>query len=459
MNQSDRYTDLSLKEEDLIAGQKHLLCAYVMKPKAGHEYLQTAAHFAAQSSTGTNVDVSTTDDFTRGIDALVYEIDPDRELMKIAFPLELFDFNMIDGSAMISSFQTVTIGSNQAMGDVEYAKMHDFYIPRPYLDKFDRPATTINDLRQVLGRTDEDGGFIISSVIKPRLGLRPKPFADVAFNFWLGGDFIKNDEPQGNQSYAPMKFTIPLVAEAMLRAQNATGKAKLFSANITADDPAEMIARGEFILESFGENASHVAFLVDGFVAGPAAVTTVRRNFPDQFLHCQRSGHGAITSPQSKRGYTALVLAKMSRMTGASAIHIGAMGHGKTEGEPGDIIISHMIEEDSAPGAYYHQDWFGSKPTAPIISGGMNALRLPGFFDHMGHSDLILMVGGGIFGHIDGPAAGAISLRQAEQCWREKADPVVFALENREFARAFESFTTDADTLYPGWRNRLTRAA
>ena len=242
MDQSDRYADLNLTEETLIAGQAHVLCAYIMKPKSGYGYLETAAHFAAESSTGTNVDISTTDDFTRGVDAMVYEIDPAKELMKIAYPVELFDFNITDGSAMIASFLTLTIGNNQGMGDVEYAKMHDFYVPRPYLEKFDRPSATISDLWRVLGRPQKDGGFIVGTIIKPKLGLRPKPFADAAYDFWLGGDFIKNDEPQGNQSFAPLKVTIPLVAQAMTRAQNTTGQAKLFSANITADDPAEMLA-------------------------------------------------------------------------------------------------------------------------------------------------------------------------------------------------------------------------
>ena len=44
--------------------------------KAGYDYLATAAHFAAESSTGTNVNVCTTDDFTKSVDALVYYIDP-----------------------------------------------------------------------------------------------------------------------------------------------------------------------------------------------------------------------------------------------------------------------------------------------------------------------------------------------------------------------------------------------
>ncbi|RMG53997.1 MAG: ribulose 1,5-bisphosphate carboxylase, partial [Gammaproteobacteria bacterium] len=152
MDQSGRYANLDLKEEDLIAGGRHVLAAYILKPKEGYDYLATAAHFAAESSTGTNVEVSTTDDFTRSVDALVYEIDPEREITKIAYPIELFDRNVIDGRAMIVSFLTLLVGNNQGMGDVAYAKLHDFYIPPAYLRLFDGPATTISDLWRVLGR-------------------------------------------------------------------------------------------------------------------------------------------------------------------------------------------------------------------------------------------------------------------------------------------------------------------
>ena len=353
-----------------------------MKPKEGFgNYLQTAAHFAAESSTGTNVEVSTTDDFTRGVDALVYEIDEAKQIMKIAYPIELFDRNVIDGRAMIASFLTLTIGNNQGMGDVEYGKMHDFYVPPAYLKLFDGPSTTIKDLWRVLGRPVVNGGFIVGTIIKPKLGLRPKPFANACYDFWLGGDFIKNDEPQGNQVFAPFKETVRAVNDAMIRAQDKTGEAKLFSFNITADDHYEMLARGEYILETFGENADHIAFLVDGYVAGPAAITTARRAFPKQYLHYHRAGHGAVTSPNSKRGYTAFVLSKMARLQGASGIHTGTMGYGKMEGEAADKAMAYMITEDSADGPFYHQEWLGMNPTTPIISGGMNALRMPGFFD------------------------------------------------------------------------------
>ena len=455
MDQSSRYADLSLKEQDLIANGGHMLVVYHMTPAHGYGYLATAAHLAAESSTGTNVEVSTTDEFTKGVDAMVYEIDEATGVMKVAYPNELFDRNIIDGRTMIVSFLTLVIGNNQGMGDVKCAQIQDFYVPPAMLQLFDGPSKDITDMWRILGRPLVDGGYIAGTIIKPKLGLRPEPFAEAAYQFWLGGDFIKNDEPQGNQVFCPMKKVIPLVADAMKRAQDETGEAKLFSANITADDHYEMLARADYILETFGPDANKVAFLVDGYVGGPGMITTARRNYPEQYLHYHRAGHGAVTSPSSVRGYTAFVLAKISRLQGASGIHVGTMGYGKMEGCADDRYIAYMIERDSADGPYFHQEWYGMKPTTPIISGGMNALRLPGFFENLGHGNVINTSGGGAYGHIDSPAAGAASLRQAFECWKSGADPIDFAKEHHEFARAFESFPDDADTIFPGWREKL----
>ena len=145
----------------------------------------------------------------------------------------------------------------------------------------------------------------------------------------------------------------------------------------------------------------------------------------------------------------------MSRLQGASGIHVGTMGFGKMEGENDDKIIAYMIERDECQGPVYFQKWYGMKPTTPIISGGMNALRLPGFFKNLGHGNVINTAGGGSYGHIDSPAAGAISLRQSYECWKSGADPIEYAKQHKEFARAFESFPKDADALYPGWREKL----
>jgi ribulose-bisphosphate carboxylase large chain len=149
------------------------------------------------------------------------------------------------------------------------------------------------------------------------------------------------------------------------------------------------------------------------------------------------------------------VLSKKARMQAASGIHTVMMRFGKMEGEASDKLMAFMITEDSADGPHFHQHWTGMNPTTPIIPGGMNAHRMPGFFANLGHSNLILTAGGGAFGHIDGAAAGVTTLRQAEQCWKEGADPLEFAKNHKELARTFESFPCDADKLYPDWRQAL----
>merc|ERR1719371_166146 len=170
---------------------------------------------AAESSTGTNVNVCTTDDFTKTVDALVYYIDPENEEMKIAYPNMLFDRNITDGRAMMCSVLTLTIGNNQGMGDVEYGKIYDIYFPPSYLRLFDGPATNMVDMWRILGRGCHNGGLVVGTIIKPKLGLQPKPFGEACYGFWMGGDFIKNDEPQGNQIFCQMNEVIPEVVKAM----------------------------------------------------------------------------------------------------------------------------------------------------------------------------------------------------------------------------------------------------
>jgi len=235
MDQSNRYADLSLDEDTLIAEGRHILVTYTMTPAEGYGYLSTAAHFAAESSTGSNVEVSTTDDFTKDLDAMVYEIDEANGIMKIAYPNDLFDRNIIDGRAMVVSFLTLAIGNNQGMGDVKCAQMQDFWVPKSMLDIFDGPSKDITDLWNLLGRSRTDGGYIAGTIIKPKLGLRPEPFAKAAYQFWLGGDFIKNDEPQGNQVYARIKEELKIEKNNIIAFDSGyiRSKTAILDANIT----------------------------------------------------------------------------------------------------------------------------------------------------------------------------------------------------------------------------------
>merc|ERR1711933_124625 len=132
----------------------------------------------------------------------------------------------------------------------------------------------------------------------------------------------------------------------------------------------------------------------------------------------------------------------------------------------GDKGIAYMLQQDVADGPYYHQEWEGMIQTTPIISGGMNALRLPAFFENLGHYNVILTAGGGAFGHKDGPKQGATSCRQGEEAWKlwkagtygqvSLSDGVIeYAKTHEELKGAFLTFQKDADQIYPGWKEKL----
>merc|ERR1719471_968346 len=106
------------------------------------------------------------------------------------------------------------------------------------------------------------------------------------------------------------------------------------------------------------------------------------------------------------------------------------------------------------------------KQTTPIISGGMNALRLPAFFENLTHSNVILTAGGGSFGHKDGPKQGATSCRQGEEAWLQwrsgkfgdvslSEGIIEYAKTHEELKGAFLTFQKDADQIYLGWKEQL----
>ena len=176
-----RHVDLSLVEEDLLANGNHVLVSCIMKPNAGDDFLATAAHFAAGSSAGTNVN----------LDAFIFCIEPSSEDMNIAFPNILFDSNIIDGHALMNSVHTFTIGNKQGLDHVEYVKLLDIYFPPTFVRLFDGPDTNILDLWRSLGCSTTNAGQVVGSIIKPYLRLQPTSYGAACLALWQGGEITK----------------------------------------------------------------------------------------------------------------------------------------------------------------------------------------------------------------------------------------------------------------------------
>ncbi|VVB79217.1 Ribulose bisphosphate carboxylase [uncultured archaeon] len=452
---------ISLDLEGAKNGE-YMLCVFHMVPRKGLNSLQAACEVAAESSTGTNFLVKTETPFSKKMNALVYKLDLQKSLVWIAYPWRLFD-----RGGNIQNILTYIVGNVLGMKEVSELKLLDVWFPPTMIEQYDGPNYTLDDMRKYLGVYKRP---ILGTIIKPKMGLTSSEYAEVCYDFWVGGgDFVKNDEPQANQDFCPYDKMVKYVKEAMDRAVKETGKKKVHSFNVSASDYETMIQRCEMIKNAGFEKGSY-AFLIDGITAGWMAVQTLRRKYPDVFIHFHRASHGAYTRKENPIGFSVLVLSKFARLAGASGIHTGTAGVGKMAGSPEeDIIAAKNILQFVAKGHFFdqswgripgrdkdaikivhedhahhvileHDSWRGVKKCCPIISGGLNPTLLKPFIDVMGGVDFITTMGAGCHAHPKGTQAGARALVQACEAYQKKIDIHKYAKTHKELAEAIEFF-------------------
>lgn len=441
---------------------EYLLGVFHLIPGKHLNILQAAAEVAAESSTGTNFKVNTETPFSRQMNALVYNLDLEKNLVWIAYPWRLFD-----RGGNVQNILTYIVGNVLGMKEVDALKLLDVWFPPAMLEQYDGPSYTIDDMRKYLDVHDRP---ILGTIVKPKMGLTSAEYAEVAYDFWVGGgDFVKNDEPQADQDFCPYEKMVAHVKEAMDKAVKETGKKKVHSFNVSAPDFDTMIKRCEMIRSAGFEPGSY-AFLIDGITAGWMALQTLRRRYPDVFIHFHRAAHGAFTRPENPMGFSVLVLSKFARLAGASGIHTGTAGVGKMKGDPAeDITSAHGILSLSAQGHFFtqswgkvaandddllnlvHEDsahhlilqddsWRGMKKCCPIISGGLNPTLLKPFIDLMGDVDFITTMGAGCHAHPNGTQQGAKALVQACDAFLQGIDIHDYAHNHEELRVAIEFF-------------------
>ena len=204
----DAYVKLNLvdaKNGEYMLGVFHLL------PGKGLNTLQAAAEVAAESSTGTNFKVQTETPFSREMNALVYKLDLEKNLVWIAYPWRLFD-----RGGNVQNILTYIVGNVLGMSQIDALKLIDVWFPPAMLEQYDGPSYTIDDMRNYLDVHDRP---ILGTIIKPKMGLTSAEYAEVCYDFWVGGgDFVKNDEPQADQDFCPYENMVAHVKEAMDKA-------------------------------------------------------------------------------------------------------------------------------------------------------------------------------------------------------------------------------------------------
>jgi ribulose-bisphosphate carboxylase large chain len=468
---------ISIGNEDVYNGQ-YALAVFKLDTYGGISLLDAASEVAAESSSGSNIKVGSLTPFSSSLDALVYRVDEEKKLVWIAYPWRIFD-----RVGNVQNIMTFVAGNVLGMGSLKACKLLDIYFPSQMLVQYDGPSYTLNDMRKYLDIYDRP---ILGSIIKPKIGLTSSEYAELCYDFWVGGgDFVKNDEPQADQDFCPYEKMVDDIRMAMDKAERETGMRKIHSFNVSAADLDTMIKRAEYV-KSVMKPGSY-AFLVDGLTAGWSAVQTIRRRYPEVFLHFHRAGHGGFTREENPFGYSVLVLTKMARLAGASGIHTGTAGIGKMSGDAdeditsawgalrvgsdghffkqvwseipaNDLDMKKIVEEEQAlwsggvraiiasrknKDLSEQSSWRTLKPTCPIISGGLNPVLLPKFIEAIGTIDFITTMGGGVHSHPMGTRAGAAAVLQAYEAWSKEIPLEIYGQEHEELKVALEFFNKE----------------
>jgi len=343
-----------------------------------------------------------------------------RSRVRIAHPHRNF-------GARIPNLLTAAMGEGAFFSEgISAIKLVDIEFPELYLAFFDGPRFGTRGMREMLHVWDRPLFF---GVVKPNVGLDPETFAGIAKESWLGGlDAAKDDEMLADTCYSPFAERMRLVGRARREAEDATGEAKIFIANIT--DEVERLAELHDVAVGQGINA----VMVNVMAVGLSAVRALRRHAQVPVV-----AHFDCIAPMSRHplfGVSTTVMTKLERLCGCDAIIMP--GFGSRMMTPDEEVLANAGACTELLGEIL--------PALPVPGGSDWAGTLPGMYEKLRTIDFGMVPGRGVFGHPGGPAAGAKSLRQAWEAIVGRVGLREYAADHPELREAIETFGKEAGT-------------
>lgn len=211
------------------------------------------------------------------------------------------------------------------------------------------------------------------SALKPQ-GLSPDQLAGLAERFARGGvDYIKDDHGLADQAYSPFAERVRACAEAVRRANAATGHATQYAPSLSGhlDQMRAQIA--------LAREAGIAAAIVAPMIAGPSNVQALVHDNPDfAFLAHPTLGGAARIAPE-------LLIGRLFPLMGADAVifptYGGRFGYSQD-------TCRRLAANSSRPAP-------PCLPALPVPAGGMTLARVPEKLDFYG-ADTMLLIGGNL---------------------------------------------------------------
>lgn len=398
------YVDLTYKPRD------ELICDFYVEPAPGHTLKDAAEDVALESSTGTWTDVKTSGPRSEHLAARVFDIKANR--IRVAYHKELFEAGNVP--QMMSSIA----GNIFGMKSIKNLRLEDIHFPSSIVRWYKGPQVGMREIRKI---TKIRKRPVVGTIYKPKLGLSAKEQAELAYIIYSAGmDYSKDDENLGSMVFNKFQDRVVRILDVADRIKSEQGRTVIYAANITA--PVEdMLKRAQFVKDHGGK-----CIMIDILTAGWSALEYIAKQRMGMIIHGHRAMHAALTRNR-KHGVSMLVIAKLARLCGVSALHTGTIV-GKMEGGAKEVQ-----EIDR----FMRSSWYGLKPSMPIASGGMHPGLVPRLIELLS-PDLVITFGGGLWGHPDGPEAGAKAIRQSVDAAMGKIPLKEHAKEHHELRRALE---------------------
>ncbi len=408
---SDKYLHLGEKI-DLDA---YVVCTYRVRTDLPMK--TAAAAIATEQSTGTWTGLSTLEEgIFEAYSGKVIDIHDD--LCEIAYPVA--DFSLDIGG--VPQILSVIAGNLFGLDAIKAVRLEDCVFPRSMVKEFKGPRFGIEGMRSALNRPVKP---LVGTIVKPKIGLTPKGYGDYIYESGMGGlTNGKDDETLVNQEFCPLEERVVAIAEAIDRVRSETGHRIMHAINVST--------RGDKILE-VAERAQKLGaseIMVDVLTAGFAAVQVIAEDPSIKVpIHVHRTMHAAFTRSK-EHGIAWSVLAKLTRMCGGDAIHIGTFGVGKMQG---------VSLEDQKSQMACVEPLYGMKPSLSVCSGGVH----PGLVSKLvqiAGKDIQIQAGGGVAGHPMGVRGGAKAMAQAVDAASSGIPAIEYAKDHPELRLALEKW-------------------
>lgn len=301
-------------------------------------------------------------------------------------------------------------------------KLVDLYLPPQYAALYKGPTFGVQGIREMLDVLDRP---LVVAIFKPSQGYTAQTGAEIFYEAAAGGvDIVKDDELLANPDYCRRSERVRRYMEMERRAFEETGERTLYAVNIS-DGPERLLDNALEAID-LGANALMINYLQVGMDAARMVCEDSRITVP--VLGHNTGSFSLYSNPYSGLSIT-LSNAKLPRLIGVD------MGILLIEGGSYPALRDRCVLLAREMLAPFHD--VGNM--LPILAAGVT----PGVTEQLLATygrDVALGSGSCIFGHPQGPKAGAEAFRRAISAVTEGRAVEDAASENEALRVALETW-------------------